>query len=226
MARASRKHLAANVIGGIEHARKVHAHISRRRFDQAPESWVASMIAMYLARKTPGYGVELEARVEEVMRAAGACPRGRVPKDLRIGGRADIVLWWKAKKGPRALIEVKHPLRAGNINSVVADARRLLSALHRGAAHRTLDWGCLAFFCSSSPKRSKTQEMAETDISATLRKLKAKVRALNRDELFYTKLEAGPLRKSVDATKTNLRYGRACRLSMFRRRSAYEMLAD
>ena len=221
MARASRKHLAANVIGGIEHARKVHEQISRRRFDQAPESWVASMVALYLARKTPGYGVELEAGVEEVMRAAGACPRGRVPKELRIGGRADIVLWWKAKKGPRALIEVKHPLRVGNINSVVADAKRLLSALHRGAAHRTLDWGCLAFFCSSSPKESETKKIAEKDIGATLRKLKGEVRALNQDKMFYTKLDAGPLRESVDGT----RYGKACRLSMFRRRSAYEMLA-
>lgn len=71
------------------------------------------------------------------------------------------------------------------------------------------------------PQESETKKIAEKDIGATLRKLKGEVRALNQDKMFYTKLDAGPLRESVDGT----RYGKACRLSMFRRRSAYEMLA-
>ena len=214
----SRSDLGAAVLKGIQDARRIHRKISRRRFGQAPESWIASILARRLA-KASGCGIELEARVAEIMDAAGARTRGRIPAKLRHTGRFDIVVWWKSRDTPRALIEVKQRVRKGAIPSLVKDAKRILTALHRGSATSDLDWGCLAFYCHSSPRGSKDRKAARRELEETLRVLRDRVAQLDRDKAFVVRLHE-ERKMEEDSTKDDIRYGRACCISIRRNPSA------
>lgn len=216
----SRSNLRVAVLAGIRDAYRLHKKTSKRRFGFAPEYWVTSMIARRLGKAAPGCGVELEASVREIMEQAKAKLPGRVPGWLRIGGRFDIVLWWKSKAVPRALIEVKHPVRKGAIPSVVKDARRLLTALHRGAQERNLDWACLAFYAQSSPKASRTKPGAKAEIAETLELLSAQVRELDKDKAFRVRLrEAKNLILDASANGKEFRYGKPCCITIGRQPS-------
>lgn len=209
----SKQNLWRSVLGGIKDAQRAHASMSNRRFGQEPEYWVTSMVARRLAKNAPGCGVELEATVREVLEAAGAKKQGRPSAALRIGGRFDIVLWWKSKKSPRALIEMKHPVRKGDIGKVTTDVHRILEALRRGTETRLLDWGCVAFYCTSSPRASsKGKGKALAEIRDTLKALKKSVRALDRIKGYAVRLREGTKRpvKDEDAAGHDTRYGKAC----------------
>lgn len=216
----SRTTLRHAVLAGIRDAYRIHKQTSRRRFGHAPEYWVTTMIARRLGKVAPGCGVELETSVREVMKEARASLPGRVPEWLRIDGRFDIVLWWKSKAVPRALIEVKHPVRKGAVPSVIKDAHRLLTALRRGASEKLLDWACLAFYCQSSPKASKKRSTARAEINGNSRYLRGKVRELDKDKAFKVRLLENRLITDASANGKEVRYGKACCITIRREAAA------
>lgn len=211
----SRRELRLGVLQGIADAYRAHRRTSRRRFGQAPEYWVTTMIARRLAKIAPQCGVELEASVRDIMVAARAIKPGVSPASLRIGGRFDVVLWWKSRAAPRALIEVKHPVRRSHINAVLADVQRIMTALRRGAKEKLLEWGCVAFFCHTGPH--ETLQGAPSRIKNTLEALNDRVQKLARKKGFRATLRQGNVLKDHDAARKQPRYGRACCITIRRR---------
>ncbi len=169
------------------------------------------MIARRLQKVAPGCNVELEARVREIMEHARAVKRGKPPQWLRIGGRFDIVLWWKRKKGPRALIEVKHPVRNGQISSVMKDVARIGTALRRGSDERVLQWGCVAFFCTTGPEESKKgRRHAHHAIAGTLRTLSGRVQEAAAKLGVLAQVRQARGRLVTDQDAQGKRYGKFC----------------
>jgi hypothetical protein len=96
----------------------------------APEAFIQGQIALALAAL--GLMVTLESPVYETLCEAGADLRGRPFK--RIGGRLDLVTWWK-NGTPRHLIEVKMLRHSA---AIADDIKRLKSMLLRGGSQQGL----------------------------------------------------------------------------------------
>lgn len=109
----------------------------------APEAFIQGQIALELAKLH--VFVSLETSVYETLADAGAELRGKPSR--RMGGRIDLVTWWKNKK-PRLLIEVK---KLRHKEAISADAKRLRQMLGRGGSVR---YGLVIAYADA--KRSKT----------------------------------------------------------------------
>jgi hypothetical protein len=94
----------------------------------APEAFIQGQIALELAKLN--VYVSLESHVYDALKEAGGEMRGRPVK--RVGGRIDLVTWWKSGK-PRILIEIKKLVHK---ESISADVRRLRQVLGRGGSTR------------------------------------------------------------------------------------------
>lgn len=118
-------------VEGVGKAFELHAGFSGGLpLSFAPEAFVQGQLALALAAL--GLTVTLESPVYETLCYAGAELRGR-PFE-RIGGRVDLVTWWK-NGTPRHLIEVKM-LR--HRTAIGGDINRLKSMLARGGSRQGL----------------------------------------------------------------------------------------
>ena len=94
----------------------------------APDAYIQGQIAHELSKR--GLYVTMESKVYEALTEAGAEMRGRYMK--RVGGRLDLVTWWK-NGTPRHLIEVK---KLRHKEAIAADVKRLRAMLKRGGSTR------------------------------------------------------------------------------------------
>jgi hypothetical protein len=118
-------------IEGVRNAFALHEKFSGGLpLSFAPEGFVQGQIALALAER--GVIVQLESPVYATLCEAGAELRGKPFKG--IGGRIDVVTWWK-NGTPRHLIEVKM-LRHGG--AIAGDVGRLKTMLKRGGFRQGL----------------------------------------------------------------------------------------
>jgi len=120
----------AACIRGVHRAFKLHMKFTDGLpLTFAPEAFIQGQIALELAKL--GVFVTLESPVYEALSDAGAELRGK--KSKRMGGRFDLVTYWKTMK-PRLLIEVKKLRRK---DAISADAKRLRQTVGRGGSTRS-----------------------------------------------------------------------------------------
>lgn len=120
---------ASSCIKGVRNAFNVHLKLTGGLpLTFAPEAYIQGHIATELAKLN--VYVSLETSVYGTLFDAGAELRGKPSK--RMGGRIDLVTWWKNKK-PRLLIEVK---KLRHREAITADAKRLRQLLGRGGSLR------------------------------------------------------------------------------------------
>lgn len=118
-------------VDGVQNAFDLHAGFSGGLpLSFAPEAFLQGQIA--LAHGALGLTVTLESPVYETLCEAGAELRGR-PFE-RIGGRLDVVTWWK-NGTPRHLIELKMLRHSA---AIADDIARLKSMLKRGGSRQGL----------------------------------------------------------------------------------------
>ncbi len=132
----------------------------------APEYLMTTYIAQGIAaHRDYSFFITLEHGTRHAMSEAGGMRRGQPRKDLRIGGRMDLVLWW-ANGLPRTVVEVKnHISRFGRIRDDVA---RMCSVLDQNNSIRR---GLAVFYTSDSrdgleSRVRKISDAAEHQISA------------------------------------------------------------
>jgi hypothetical protein len=129
---------------GVKNAFKLHMQLTGGLpLTFAPEAFIQGQIALELAKLN--VFVSLETSVYETLADAGAELRGRPSK--RMGGRIDLVTWWK-NKTPRLLIEVK---KLRHKEAISADAKRLRQMLGKGGSLR---YGLVVVYADA--KKAKT----------------------------------------------------------------------
>lgn len=217
-----RREIRSAILLGILDAAKSHRRmfeLSRRGFANAPEYLVTTRIADRLARRFKGCGVELEMSIGQALKLANATQKGRRPGNLNGAKRFDVVLWWKSKKKPRAIVEVKHGIRG--FGPLEPDVLRICEALQRNSEFNSFQCGFVAFLLHTAKELSSESE-AKRHLEKAIEKLDEQVRAFQngRGKKYSHKIKVvsrGPILRDVGETKT--RWGIACCISVFTSRS-------
>ncbi|MEI6893134.1 MAG: hypothetical protein V5789_00560 [Colwellia sp.] len=112
----------------------------------APEYFITSCIAQTLHSAKGSKFVTIENGAYDALEYAGAVGKGRLHKDIRVGGRFDLLLWW-AKGDPRAIIEVKN--RVFNKTQYESDLKRITAVLNRKRNDSTMEFGAFVFYTAT-----------------------------------------------------------------------------
>ena len=160
---------------------------------QAPEYLLTVCIAQEIT-KTPGsHFLTLENNVRATIEEAGRLRRGGQPKNLRLKGRFDIVVWW-GNGVPRAVIEVKN--QPSGFSSIQEDVARICSTLK---AETDIRCGLIAYylsFCSGERKE------AEDRLTDRVDELSEKARNYVRNEGMRLKRYPGRVKLVGDSAWT------------------------
>ncbi|WP_432463446.1 hypothetical protein [Agarivorans sp. QJM3NY_33] len=120
----------------------------------APEYFITTTVARCLHQAKGNKYVTIENGAYDALDYAGAVGKGRIHRDIRSGGRFDLLLWW-AKGAPRAVIEVKN--RVFNKTQYESDLKRITGVLKRKKLQSSMEFGAFTFYSAaddSSTKRS------------------------------------------------------------------------
>ncbi|GAB3091434.1 hypothetical protein [Lysobacter terrae] len=167
--------------GGLRTARLFDKATGGCRLDQACEYLLTAGIFERLAQRHKG-AVLLEVPVRSANKEASAVPRGRPSKKGRTNGRYDLVHYWANGK-PRAVIEVKSPIRNAVRGSFDGDLARISRTL-TASAQSSYQFGALVFFATKDYS-SKCSEMREKrrDAKERLNELMSSVSVISKDHV-------------------------------------------
>lgn len=155
-AASSRVLVRSSVLKGIENAYATYNQMANEPLHRAPEFLLATHIAEQLEKKASPCWVTLESSIKEVLQTAGAKANGRSAKVVSYKGRFDVVLWYRIKGKPRAVIEVKHPLNVASASRIDKDVERICRVVSTSKAKGgSLKFGIFAFFTRSAEPKAK-----------------------------------------------------------------------
>lgn len=141
--RLSRQEISSRALTAIADAHRDYADWSGGQWLWfAPEYLQTVYIARALAKDKVNF-VTLEDGVRGTLKKALAIGPGRPAKELRIGGRIDIVLW-RLNDTPRGIIEVKR--NCSSYEQVRDDVLRIRAILEKRPDKNTIDFGAVSFF--------------------------------------------------------------------------------
>lgn len=208
--------LRKRMIRGILKAWKSHRKMSSAPFARAPEYLVTVKIAEELS--TAGAGkVELEYSVKKALTHGKARKKGKTPLALRNDGRFDILLHWTGEK-PRAIIEVKHPVRKATVLN--ADIRRICISLKKTGLEiedkKVLRRGFIAFFLVA-PMNSKKKSKPKIFLREQRKNIQKYANAIAAKHNCVAKLALGTPITDICAEGT--RWGEACCIVLRRAKS-------
>ena len=170
---------------GIQKAQEDYEYWSGGRWLWEAHEYLATVyIAREISKIRGSYYLTLEDNVRATIRDAGHLRRGRPPKDLRLKGRFDIVVWW-AKGTPRAVIEVKS--QPAGFSSVKDDVARICSTLK---ADTDIRFGLMAYYISFD---SGHRKQAEHRLSDRVEGIAEDARQFARGKGMKLKRHRGPV---------------------------------
>ena len=165
-AASSRSKVRKGVLDGISDAYRKYLRMSGHQLREAPEFFLASSIANKLRKVAAPCKVTLESGIKETLGEARASGKGRAAKTVSYKGRFDIVLWYRVKDKPRAVIEVKHPIRVPTAAKINKDVERICRVLRKSIDNGgSIKLGIFAFYTDSLEPKKK-----DKNASARLRR--------------------------------------------------------
>ena len=161
MAKVSIDSLASATLEGIGEAHREYEALSHGDWVwSAAEYYLTVHVARSIGAIKGAPPVTIESNRAGAVSDAGAEVPGPRPKQARLNGRCDLVVWWQDYT-PRALIEIKR--QPGGRTSWIGDVITMKSLLRRGAGVSSLQFGAFAYYVSAvDGSRKSAQEKVES----------------------------------------------------------------
>jgi len=147
---------AQAVIDGISEAQNNYALWSGGEWLWAAAEYMLTVhVAKALAELEGANFVTIEHNGHDALNNAGAVAPGPKPKNARLNGRFDLLLWWGGGT-PRAVIELKNQPIC--MNTCTKDFNRISSVLSIGQENSSLQFGLFGFYTSAKDGSRKGAE--------------------------------------------------------------------
>ncbi|WP_148208419.1 hypothetical protein [Solidesulfovibrio magneticus] len=143
----SKESCAEAVIKGIKKAQRNY-----EQWSGGDWVWTAAeyMLTVYVAKEIYAIDgtkyVTIEHNVLQAINDAGAIAPGPKPKNARVRGRFDILLWW-ASEYPRAVVEIKNQPYGSDV--CTKDFNRIDEVLRIRKEESSLEFGMFGFYTSA-----------------------------------------------------------------------------